>query len=93
MQNNMGVTAPIGITRDYYFAYEIGLLLAFGVYWLANYLYPPQLTFSLSEWHEPADYIRPEERGEVLEGTVVHSETTGYEKKGLGKGNAQVNDD
>lgn len=87
----MGVAAPLGVTRAYYFAYEIGLLLAFGVYWLANYLYPPALTFPLNEWHEPADYIRPEERGEVIEaGSNLQSDSVEFEEKGLGKGGAAV---
>ncbi|RDW89141.1 uracil permease-5 [Coleophoma cylindrospora] len=72
--NNMGVSAPLGVTRAYYFAYEIGLVLSFGTYWLANYISPPPLRFPLSEWHEPKDYIRPEERGEVVMGRAVDEE-------------------
>ena len=73
--NNMGISAPIGVTHAYYFAYPIGLSVSFGTYWLANWFYPPALTFPLSEWHEPKDYVRPEERGEVFEGRSVDIES------------------
>ncbi|KAH0140876.1 putative uridine permease, partial [Aureobasidium melanogenum] len=66
--NNMGVSAPMGVTKAYYFAYEIGLILSFGVYWACCYFYPPASVMPLREWHEPKDYVRPEERAEVLEG-------------------------
>lgn len=66
--NNMGVSAPTGVTKAYYFAYEIGLILSFGVYWACCYFHPPALVMPLREWHEPKDYVRPEERAEVLQG-------------------------
>lgn len=65
----MGVEAPKGVTEAYYFAYPIGLLVSFGVYWLACVVSPPAMRFPLSEWGEPKDYIRPEEHGTVIEGT------------------------
>lgn len=75
--NNMGVSAPLGVTKAYYFAYPIGLFVSFFVYWASCWISPPALKFSLNEWHEPKDYIRPEERGEVVEGRVgdVESES------------------
>lgn len=72
--NNMGVSAPAGVTKAYYFAYEIGLFLSFFTYWLACYISPPPVHFPLSEWHEPQDYIRPFERGEMVEGRIPDSE-------------------
>lgn len=60
--NNMGVKAPIAVTRMYYFAYPIGLFISFFVYWGLNICWKPALYYPLSEWHEPKDYIRPEER-------------------------------
>lgn len=81
--NNMGVAAPVGVTRAYYVAYEIGIVLSFSVYWGLNYLSPPALKFPLSEWHEPVDYIRPEDQGEILEGRTVESrEDELFDKKG-----------
>jgi NCS1 family nucleobase:cation symporter-1 len=84
--NNMGVSAPIGVTHAYYFAYEIGLFLAFGVYWALNHFFPPVLSFPMSEWREPVDYLRPEDRGDALEGRDVSvgggSEEV-YEEKGV----------
>ncbi|THW35694.1 putative uridine permease [Aureobasidium pullulans] len=81
--NNMGVSAPTGVTKAYYFACEIGLILSFGVYWACCYFYPPQLVMPLSEWHEPKDYVRPEERAEVLEG--MPAETWGDNIDGVSK--------
>ena len=63
----MGVKVHSSTTKAYYFAYPIGLFLSFMSYWLFNYISPPPLRFPLSEWREPVDYIRPEERG-VVEG-------------------------
>ncbi len=73
--NNMGVSAPAGVTKAYYFAYPIGLFVSFGVYWLACWISPPALTYSLDKWHEPRDYVRPEERGEVSEGGIGYLES------------------
>jgi NCS1 family nucleobase:cation symporter-1 len=73
--NNMGVHAPIGVTHAYYFAYPIGLFVSFGTYWAANWISPPPLTFPLSEWHEPADYVRPGERGQVVIGRQLDVES------------------
>lgn len=87
--NNMGVNAPMGVTKAYYFAYEIGLCLSFFTYWAANYFSPPALKFRLSEWHEPEDYIRSEERGEVVNGMVVDIESASREGP-MGKGLAQI---
>ena len=71
-----GVSAPLGITRFYYFAYPVGLLLAFFSYWAINHFHPPPVHFSLKEWKEPKDYIREEERAEVFEATVVAERTS-----------------
>jgi NCS1 family nucleobase:cation symporter-1 len=81
--NNMGVSAPMGVTKAYYFAYEIGLILSSGVYWACCYFSPPALIMPLGEWHEPKDYVRPEERAEVLEG--MPAETWGDEVVGVSK--------
>lgn len=62
----MGVSAPAGVTKAYYFAYPIGLLVSFGVYWLACWYSPPDLSYGLKEWKEVRDYVRPAERGGVF---------------------------
>jgi len=84
--NNMGVAAPMGVRKMYYFAYEIGLVAAFATYWVANWAFPPQLSFPLREWHEPRDYVRPEERGGAIEGREedVESGSGSAGEKGMG---------
>ncbi|TVY53643.1 putative permease [Lachnellula cervina] len=64
--NNMGVHAPGGVTKAYYFAYEIGLVTSFFTYWAACWISPPALMVPLGEWREPVDYIRPEDYGEAV---------------------------
>jgi NCS1 family nucleobase:cation symporter-1 len=51
----------------------------------------PPLCFPLNEWHEPKDYIRPEERVEVLEGRVADVETdSGAGDKEVGENGVSV---
>ena len=66
---------------------------SFGTYWLASYFYPPVLTFPLSEWREPSDYVRPEERGTVLEAVSgdVESESGGSRREEKGVEGIDVN--
>lgn len=62
----------IGVTRAYYLAYPIGLIVSFVVFWISNLIKRPQIM--LSGWHEPKNYFRPEEDPElnnVLYGTEV----------------------
>ncbi|KAK9342067.1 permease for cytosine/purines, uracil, thiamine, allantoin-domain-containing protein [Lipomyces starkeyi] len=59
--NNMGVGAPISVTRFYYFAYWVGLIVSAGVYWLLCKLSPVPVSYN-SGWKEPKDYIRPDEQ-------------------------------
>jgi NCS1 family nucleobase:cation symporter-1 len=87
--NNMGVHAPGGVTKAYYFAYEIGLFMSFFTYWAACYFSPPKLVVPLSEWREPRDYIRPDERGVVLvgkEGDAEDGSERGEGKKEVDEG-------
>lgn len=71
---NMGVPMPTGITRFYYVAYPTGLLLSFGIFWIGNIVWKPRICMPLNEWHEPKNYIRPEEDTEgdlVVEGAEL----------------------
>ncbi|KEF56084.1 uncharacterized protein A1O9_07665 [Exophiala aquamarina CBS 119918] len=75
---NMGVPMPLGVTRLYYFAYPIGLIVSFGTFWLCNIIWKPTLMMPLSQWLEPKNYIRPEEDLDgavVLEGASVNEES------------------
>lgn len=74
--NNMGVSAPEGVTKAYYFAYPIGIFVSFGVYWVACMWSPPALSYPVGVWMEPKDYVRPEEMGEVLEGRMEDVESS-----------------
>lgn len=78
---NMGVSMPIGITRFYIVAYPVGIILSFSVFWLCNIIKAPALKMPLNEWHEPKNYIRPEEdteNGVVVEGIEAdQSSSTG----------------
>ncbi|KIW45449.1 uncharacterized protein PV06_03841 [Exophiala oligosperma] len=65
--NNMGVDAPIGVTRFYYFAYWVGLAVSGGTYWVLCKLYPPPIMYRKG-WMEVRNYVRPEEEEQVLEG-------------------------
>lgn len=90
----MGVRAPMGVTRAYYFAYPIGLFISFFTYWAVNWISPPPLAFPLSEWHEPKDYIRPEERGDMFVGRAPDAEslsvTGSAGEKGVTRGDVAV---
>lgn len=69
--NNMGVgiVAPVAVVRMYYFAYPIGLFVAFFTYWALSALHQPAMIHPLKEWKEPKDYIREDD--DVLEGRDV----------------------
>ncbi|KAM0259275.1 hypothetical protein ACHAPA_010842 [Fusarium lateritium] len=67
----MGVHAPLGIQRFYYVAYPVGLLLAFGSFWLINTLYPTKNIPKLSGWQEPKDFT--EDYSETFVDVVINS--------------------
>ncbi|GKZ66725.1 hypothetical protein AnigIFM50267_000594 [Aspergillus niger] len=54
--HEMGVKAPLGIQRFYFVAYPVGLLIAFGVYYLACLAWPPAKMEKTSGWKEPKEY-------------------------------------
>lgn len=58
--NNMGVSAPMGITKFYYVAYWVGLFVSGFVYWALCIFFPPVIMFKHG-WKEPKNYVRPEE--------------------------------
>lgn len=66
--NNMGVSAPVGVTRFYFFAYWVGLFLSGFTFWVSCKIWPPPIMEA--GWIEPKDYVRPEElegEGQVIE--------------------------
>ncbi|KAK2001067.1 NCS1 nucleoside transporter [Colletotrichum falcatum] len=66
--NNMGVSAPVGVTRFYFFAYWVGLFLSGATFYLTCRIWPPPIMEG--KWIEPKDYVRPEELeadGRVIE--------------------------
>ncbi|KAJ1567495.1 hypothetical protein HK405_005747, partial [Cladochytrium tenue] len=58
--NNMGIDAPDSVTKFYYFAYPVGLVVAGAVYYGLCVLFPPPLMHK-NGWHEPEDYVREDE--------------------------------
>lgn len=81
----MGVNAPLGITRAYYFAYPIGLFVSFMVYWGVCWKWPVEIQYKLSEWMEVKDYVREEERSDE-EGSRWGSMVSGEEEGQLRTG-------
>ena len=69
--NNMGVAAPSGVTRFYYFAYWVGLAVSAMVYWALCKVDPPEIMYT-EGWKESKNYIRPEEDLEIIEGQDVN---------------------
>ena len=47
------------MTRFYYFAYWVGLVVSGGSFWLMCWVWPPKVVET--GWKEPRDYVRPEE--------------------------------
>lgn len=76
---NMGVSMPMGVTRAYYMAYPIGLIVSFVTFWVSNLVKRPAIM--LTGWHEPKNYYRPEEDPEltssVIEGAEVETSSRG----------------
>lgn len=72
----MGVKAPIGVTRAYYFAYWIGLFISGFSFWVLCKIWPPPIMET--GWKEPKDYVRPEEQL-VIEGQEETSSIGGGE--------------
>jgi NCS1 family nucleobase:cation symporter-1 len=87
--HNMGVWAPIDVTRFYYFAYPIGVGLSVFAFWLCNYFYPPAISFPMKEWHEPKDYIRPEE---YLESPIQDEDLSSHEASVSGEEKKTANE-
>lgn len=72
----MGVKAPTGVTRFYYFAYIVGVFISGGSYWILCKIWPPE--FSAPVWQEPKDYIRPDEESQtsIMEGIEAENTTS-----------------
>ncbi|TGO74934.1 hypothetical protein BELL_0246g00030 [Botrytis elliptica] len=88
--NNMGVKAPMGVTRAYYFAYPIGLFVSFLVYWGLCWYWPVEVQYALSEWREVKDYVREEERTEGV--ASGWGSTASREEAGEGAGGTPEKD-
>ncbi|GKU06550.1 unnamed protein product [Fusarium langsethiae] len=83
--SQMGVHAPLGIQRFYYVAYPVGLLLAFGSFWLINSLFPTNDIPKASGWREPKDFIEDYD-GTVVNVVINSSDTASGDQE---KGNTQ----
>jgi len=80
----MGVDAPMGVTKFYYFAYWVGLFVAAATYWVLCKLFPPAIMYN-EGWMEVKNYVRPEEEAQVLEGQGMDVEASS-----VGQGEKEV---
>jgi len=73
----MGVVAPVGIKRFYYVAYPVGLIIAFGAFYLVNVAFPSGTMPKVSGWKEPKNHTG--DYDEPLEMVVESVDTTSQE--------------
>jgi NCS1 family nucleobase:cation symporter-1 len=73
--HNMGVPAPLAITRFYYVAYWVALIISGGVFWLSCKIWPPAIVES--SWKEPKDYVRPDEENDMADPSIDGVEYAG----------------
>lgn len=74
--HQLGVHAGVKVERAYYFAYPIGLLLAFGAFFAINRLFPVDESTRASGWKEPKEHIDTFDSSgipHVLEGLPVNT--------------------
>ncbi|KAJ5525675.1 hypothetical protein N7494_012325 [Penicillium frequentans] len=69
--NQMGVQAPLGIQRLYYFAYPMGLCIAFGLYYLFCLASAPVGMKRDASWNEPGAEDHLDEDNVAREGGIA----------------------
>jgi NCS1 family nucleobase:cation symporter-1 len=62
--NKLGISAGMGVVKAYYFAYPIGIILAFGGFFLINRFFPVDKSTRATGWREP------NERADVFDFSV-----------------------
>lgn len=55
--HQLGVSAGTGVEKAYYFAYPIGLVLAFGGFFVVNRLFPIDDSTRAKDWQEPKEHV------------------------------------
>jgi NCS1 family nucleobase:cation symporter-1 len=87
--NKLGIEAGMGVIEAYYFAYPVGILLAFGGFFLINRLFPVDESTRATGWREPRDHADAfDSSAEILEGRPLEMPTmaggveTGKQDKG-----------
>lgn len=74
--HQLGVQAGTKVEKAYYFAYSIGLLLAFGGFFAINRIFPVDDSTKAIGWKEPKEHVDTFDSSgipEVLEGLPVNS--------------------
>lgn len=74
--NKLGISAGMGVVKAYYFAYPIGIVIAFCGFFLINRLFPVDESTRAAGWREPKEYADAfDASAEVLNGQPVEMMT------------------
>jgi NCS1 family nucleobase:cation symporter-1 len=74
--NKLGISAGMGVVKAYYFAYPIGIIIAFCGFFLVNRLFPADESTRAAGWREPKEYADAfDASAEVLDGRPVEMST------------------
>jgi NCS1 family nucleobase:cation symporter-1 len=70
--NKLGISAGMGVVKAYYFAYPIGIILAFCGYFLINRIFPVDESTRATRWREPKEHADVfDSSAEILDGQPV----------------------
>jgi NCS1 family nucleobase:cation symporter-1 len=74
--NKLGIGAGMGVVKAYYFAYPIGIIIAFCGFFLVNHLFPIDSSTRATGWREPKEYSDAfDASAEILDGQPVEIST------------------
>jgi len=83
--HQLGVHAGVKVEKAYYFAYPIGLLLAFGGFFAINRVFPVDASTKATQWQEPKEHVDTFDSSDVLavlEGQPVETSVISEDVKG-----------
>jgi NCS1 family nucleobase:cation symporter-1 len=74
--NKLGISAGMGVVKAYFFAYPIGIILAFGGFFLINRIFLVDESTRATGWREPKDHADTfDSSAGILEGQPVEMST------------------